>query len=180
MKFPKLVAAALLCAAVPSVGYAEEAPQIAEGAAVYGPEGNPVGVIEQVSGDTVVVKTDKHSATLQRSAFGTSDKGLSITFTQAQLNEAIEAANQAVDEKLTAALVPGAAVRSSDGVALGAVQTVSAEGPVTVDREGGAFTLARENFAIGESGLIIHLTAAQLDEAIAQAQSAEPAGEQAH
>jgi len=169
MKFPKLAAAALLAAALPTVGHAQQAqtPQIAQGAKVFDPQGAEVGTIEQVSGDTAVLNTGGQTATLQKSAFGTNEKGLTISYTKEQLNQAIAAANQATDDKLNTALVPGAALRTSDGVAVGTVKSVD-NGQVVVEREGGPIVLTRDNFAVDANGLIIRLTSQQLNEAVAK------------
>lgn len=172
MNLPKIAAALLLATTVlPAAAHAEAParPQITQGATVYDPQGGVVGTIEKVSGNTVVVNTGTNSATLDAGVFGSSDKGLSISFTQAQLNQAIEAANQASQDKLAAALVVGAPVRSKDNVPVGAVKTINADGSVVVEREAGPFTLTRQNFATDANGLIIRLTARQIDDAIAQA-----------
>lgn len=171
MKFAILAAALFLsAAALPAAAYAQAAaPTIAAGATVYGPQGNEVGKIEKVEGDLVTVNTGKHSATLQKSAFGSIDKGLAIGFTQAQLDQAIEAAAQAAADKLNAALVAGTAIVTADAVPLGAVKSVGEDGMVLIGREAGDFSLPRAAFALDGTNLKVSMTQAQIDEALAAA-----------
>ncbi|MCB2079970.1 MAG: hypothetical protein KDE55_20025, partial [Novosphingobium sp.] len=158
----------LAMASLPAAAHAQAAPALAAGATVYGPQGGEVGKIEKVDGDVVVVNTGTHTATLQKSAFGSNDKGIAIGFTQAQLNQAIEAADQAAQAKLTAALVAGAAVRTMDGVPLGVIKSVAEDGTIVVQREAGPFSLKKDQFSTDNEGVIIRLTKQQIDDALAQ------------
>ena len=78
MKFAKLVVAAslLAMAAAPVAVMAQDASsQLTVGAMVYGPQGDEVGKIEQISDGNVVVNTGNNSATLPSSSFGKGAKG---------------------------------------------------------------------------------------------------------
>lgn len=179
MKYTKLVAAALAVASLPMLAHAQEAAGVtlAAGGKVYGPQGNEVGTIEQVNGGNVIVNTGTNSATLPASSFAKGEKGPTIGFTKAQLDAAIEAAAQQAQAKLDAALVAGAAVRSIDGLPLGVIQSIDADGMVKMERESGAYFLKRDMFATDDKGLIVRAKAADINAAIAGAAgSPAPAG----
>lgn len=169
MKYTKLVAAALAIASVPAFAHAQDTASVtlSQGAKVYGPEGNEVGTIDQVSGDNVVVNTGTNSATLPASSFAQGAKGPTIGFTKAQLDAAIENAAQQAEAKVESALVAGAALRSMDGVPLGTVKSVDEAGMVVIERESGSFTLKRDMFATDANGLIVRANAADINAAIA-------------
>jgi preprotein translocase subunit YajC len=175
MKFTKIAALLLSVAAVPAVAQAQDAakPTIGAGAMIYGPQGGEVGTVEKVQGDMVVVKTDKHSATLPKGAIGTIEKGLAIGFTREQLNQAVEAAAAQAKQQLVARLVPGAAVSTSDGQPLGVIKSVDEEGNITIDREAGAFALKQDLFALNGEAVTVRMTAQQVEDALAQVASAE-------
>jgi hypothetical protein len=141
-------------------------PRIAAGATVYGPEGNAVGTIERVYGQTVVLDTGTNKATLAASAIGTGAKGLTIGFTREQLDQTVERALQAAAGRLTSALVVGAPLRSMDGLPLGTIRSIGADGTVVVARPGGDFSARREQFGTDAQGLIVRLTAQQIDHAL--------------
>ncbi|MBD3728932.1 MAG: hypothetical protein IE933_04430 [Sphingomonadales bacterium] len=62
------------------------------GAAVLSSDGQPVGTVASVDGDTVVLKAEAGPVNLKREHFGVTDKGLITLFTAAQLDDAINAA----------------------------------------------------------------------------------------
>ena len=166
LKFSHLCILSSLLVASPALADAANAPDIAPGATIYGPQGNEVGKVVSTSGDIVVVDTGKHSASLPASSFTSGAKGLAIGFTRDQLNTAVENAQQEAAARLAAALVPGSAVVSADGVAVGTVKEIDAEGIVTVERETGPYRLASTHFLHNGTGLALAITAQKLDEAI--------------
>ncbi|MGE3693023.1 MAG: hypothetical protein AB7F98_16740 [Novosphingobium sp.] len=139
------------------------------GATIYGPQGNEVGKVESVGSGYVVVNTGAHKATLAANSFGKGDKGPSITFTRDQLNSAIEAAANRAQAQLDAALIPGASLKSSDGVALGTIKSVGEDGQVILERESGPVALQKGAFSADANGLKLNMTAAALDAAVGQA-----------
>ena len=155
-----------LAFASPALAEAQNAPEIAEGATIYGPQGNEVGKVVSKTGDIVVVNTGKHSASLPVASFTSGAKGLAIGFTRDQLNAAVENAQAQAEARLAAALVPGSAVVSSDGIAVGTIKEIDAEGIVTVEREAGPYRLAKTHFIHNGTGLALAITAQKLDEAI--------------
>ena len=166
VKFFRLCVLSGLLAASPALAEAADAPAIAAGATIYGPQGNEVGKVVSRTGDLVVVDTGKHSASLPAASFTSGAKGLAIGFTRDQLDAAVENAQQQAAAKLAAALVPGSAVTSSDGVAVGTVKEIDAEGIVTVERESGTYRLAKSHFNHNGTGLTLGITAQKLEDAI--------------
>ena len=142
MKLGRLfvVAGLALAAAPPALAQSIAEAGVAVGVMVYGPQGNEVGPVENIQGDVVVINTGGNSAALAGSSFVKGPKGPVIGYTQAQLDEAVEGAKRAAQAKLDAALVPGAALRSSDGVAVGTIERIepqpdAAKVTFTVDRK---------------------------------------------
>lgn len=142
------------------------------GIMVYGPQGGEVGSIERIDGEVVVVNTGTHSAPLGSASFAKGEKGPVIGFTKAQLDAAIEAANQQAKAKLDATLVAGSALRSRDGVAVGTIKEVGEDGSVVIDGTDKTFSLKRELFGTDDQGLILLITAQQLADALGQSAAA--------
>lgn len=173
MKFLRFCVLSGLAAASPALAEAQNTPEIAAGATIYGPQGNEVGKVVSKAGEIVVVDTGKHSASLPVTSFTSGAKGLAIGFTRDQLNAAVENAQAQAEARLAAALVPGSAVVSSDGVAVGTIKDIDAEGIVTVEREAGPYRLAKTHFIHNGSGLALAITAQKLDEAIGATPAAQ-------
>lgn len=175
MKFKYLVAASLLAAAgVPASAQEQQPVELSAGTMVYGPEGNEVGTIESVDGDAVVLNTGNNMANLGRASFVQGPNGPVIGFTKAKLDEVIEkaAADAAAkrEAQLTAALVPGAALRTYDGVAIGSIESIEDDGSIIVKQANATMmALGREQFGTDDSGLIVLFTKAQLDAALGNA-----------
>jgi hypothetical protein len=82
--------------------------------------GAPVGSVTAVKGDNIQVKTDRHEALLPKSSFTLNDGKLLFGMTQAQLNAKIEESSAASQK----AIVAGATVNGSGGVAVGKIDAV--------------------------------------------------------
>lgn len=137
---------------------------LAVGTPVYDPQGGIVGKVDSVAADAVVVDTGNAKAALPKSAFSTGAAGATVTVTKAQIDAQVAAGS----EKLQAALVPGAEVRSKEGAPVGTIKEVVGD-QVVIDRASGAVSLTRTAFAEGPQGLSIGLTSAELDAAAKQA-----------
>lgn len=171
MKFTKLIAASLLAfAAVPMTVHAQAADAgVAVGATVYAADGSEVGKIDSVSDGNVVLDTGTNKAALPANSFAKGPKGLVFGMTKQQLDDAVAKASQANDAKLETALVTGAALYSSDGVQVGKIREIGADGNVVVDHDTSAFAFPKAQFTVAENGnLALHMTAAQLDAALKQ------------
>lgn len=170
MNIAKLAAAALALAATPALAAPGD---VAVGATVYGPQGNPVGQIVSVENGQAVIDTGKHKVPLALAMYGKGDKGPTITVTQDQLNGIVDQQVAAATAKRDAALIPGAAVRTADGAALGTIATIDGNN-IVIDRDGDAtkkVTLLREHFDALDAGLTARLTLAQIDAAMSTTSS---------
>ena len=171
MQFMKTVAAAtILITAASGSALAQSVAQagVVVGATVFGPQGNEVGTVERVDGEVVTVNTGKNSAALGGSSFVKGPNGPVIGFTRAQLDEAVEAAAAQASARLEAALVAGAALRSQDGIDIGLIRTINDDGSVVIEQPNRSFALQRDLFTTDDKGLVLRITALQLNNALAQ------------
>jgi preprotein translocase subunit YajC len=175
MKFTKLVAASLLAiAAAPIAAQAQDAaptqdagPDLSVGTMVYGPDGNEVGKIDQVSGGNIVVNTGNNVAALPASSFVQGKNGPVIGLTKEQLDAELDKAKAEAAAKLNAALVQGATVYGIQGVPVGTVKQITPDGKVVIAHKVGDVPLAKNQFTTTDKGLALKFTAAQLDQALA-------------
>jgi|GEM_PF-1652399 len=123
------------------------------GAPLHGINGAPAGTIKAVNADgSAVVAHELGEVPLPRDQFTTTDKGLALKFTAAQLEGALSQRAEAA-AAVAAALVPGAALVTSDGVAVGTIREIDANGNAVIDRtDGSAFALPKDQFMVDASG----------------------------
>jgi hypothetical protein len=170
-----LIAALLLGAVIaPVAASAQEVPStvseiLSVGAAVYGPDGSDVGKVESMAGGNVVIFTGANRATLPANSFGRNDKGLVISMTKEQLDSAVAAAAAKSNAALDGALVPGAEIKSSDGVAVGKVQKVDGANVIVDLAAGQAITLQKTQLVAQGTGLSLAMSAADLQAAVSAA-----------
>jgi preprotein translocase subunit YajC len=155
----------IAAAAVTLAGAAPVAAQtLAPGAAIVDTQGQPVGTVVAVAGDAATVRTDRHEIRLPLSSIRAEGNGGVIAMTQAELNAGYD---KAVAE-MAAALAPGAPIYDPAGGVTGTVGAVEGE-LVTVklpsDRE---VRLPRNAFSLGRRGLLVGVTAAQLEAQLQQ------------
>jgi hypothetical protein len=161
MKFSKLaLAAALAFAATPAAVLAQAA-DVAVGATIYGSDGEPVGTVTTVDGDTVTLDTGTHTAALPASAIGKTDKGPAVGLTKAELDDQIAQLTADQTAQLNAALIAGAAVADVDGAPLGTIKSVDDNG-VVVESPDGAFTLQTQHFSLQGDKLTAAVRAADV------------------
>lgn len=163
MKFFPLAAASVLALAGLSAP-AFAAPTV--GATVYGPDGNEVGKIEQVTGGNVVIDTGNLKAAIPADTVSDGEKGPTIGWNKADLEAAAGAANAEAGAALEAKLVGGTDVYSSDGVVLGKVNKVEGD-LVVVDLKDGATSLPKKQMAVQADKLTFLATAADVEAALA-------------
>ena len=166
MKFAKLAAATAL--ALSSLPALAAGPDLAVGSTVYGPQGGVVGTVETVADGIVTVDTGKHKAPLPAEVFGTSDKGPTITVTQAQINAMLDEQVAAAAAQRDAALIAGAVVHTVGDLMLGNVKSVEGD-DVVVEIDTGPVAMKREHFAVNANGTLIALFTMEQIEAAAQA-----------
>jgi hypothetical protein len=165
MKLPTFVAAAALAlagAATPAL--AQDG--VAVGAKIYGPDGAEVGTIERVEGPNVLIDTGSLTAALPADTLGKGENGPTIGWTRAELEAAVNAANQEAADKLAAALVEGAEVYSTDNVRLGTIATIE-DDLVVVELASGPASLPKTQIAMQADKVTFLATAAALEAAVA-------------
>lgn len=146
---------------------AAAAPNVAAGATVTDTSGAPVGTIESVSNGNAVLSTGTAKAAIPVSSFAKGANGLVIGVTKAQLEAQVAQASK--PQQITV----GMAVSGPQGAPVGKVEAVSDE-TVTVATANSKAQLPKSAFAQGQGGLVIGMTAEQLD-AAAKAAAAAPA-----
>lgn len=170
MKLKHLIVLASAVLFVPGAALAQspataaQGPALSVGTVIYDPQGGEVGKIDSMTNDAVVIDTGAHKATLPKSAFGSSAKGPTVTITKAQIDTQIAAALEKAAAELNALLVPGAEVRGKSGALVGTVKAVNGD-QVVIDRAAGPVSLTRAAFGASPQGLVISMTAAELDAA---------------
>ena len=138
---------------------AANAPNVTVGAKVSDSTGADVGTIESVSGGNAVISTGTAKASIPVSSFAQGPKGLVVGITKADLEAAVAKA-----AATPADIAVGASVSDDKGGAVGKVAAVSGD-LVTVETPNAKAQLPRTAFAQGPNGLVIAMTAAQLEQA---------------
>lgn len=143
------------------------------GTKVFDSEGAELGTVTSAHGANVVVDLGAgKQVTLPSNAFGKLEQGPTIGATKAQVVAAVDQAAAGSDAKLTAALQPGADVRSAHGAAIvGKVKLAEADA-VVLTTPTGDVKLPRKAFFVGQAGLATSFTAEQFAAATAEANSA--------
>jgi hypothetical protein len=166
MKLSPLAFAAALALAGPSIPVFAQDAGLAVGAKVFGPDGAEVGTVEKIEDGVVLVNTGNLSAGLPPEAFAKGAAGPTIGWNKAQLEAAVNAANEEAEGQLAAALVAGAEVYSSDGQLVGTIQSV-ADDMVVIERAAGPIALPKAQMAMQDDKLTFLATAADIEAAVA-------------
>lgn len=155
--------------AAPDAAAPADAGGVAVGGTVYGPDGNPVGTIEQVEGANVVLNTGTASATVPASALTPGEKGQTIGWNKAELEAAIAAEKQKSASVLDDKLIAGAEVFTVDKVAAGTIAEVKDDGMVVVNHTtAGPIQLPKAQMTVQEENVTLLTTASDLDAAVSQ------------
>jgi len=157
-------------AAAPAAGAAAPAAGagVTAGAKVFDAQGGEVGTIDTVNGGVAVVDTGTNKVGLPLASFGTGANGPVISMTKAQLDSAASQAAAQSADALKAQLTPGATVYGRSGADVGKVKSADAEF-VTVTRPKGEVKLPMSAFGKGDKGVMISMTAEELDQAMSAA-----------
>lgn len=154
--------------AAPSSAAATVAPTV--GAKVFDPQGGEVGSIEKVDAANAVVYTGTKRATLPLSAFAKNEKGLLISMSQTQLNEAVAAAEAQTTSAMDSKLVADAPIKSKDGAAVGTVQKVEGDNVTITLANGSPVTLTKQYLTVGADGnLALTMNATEFKSAVSAA-----------
>lgn len=155
------------------------AADVTAGAALRDVDGKPVGKVDSVDADGVVVDTGQYKVRVPMVSVGVDKAGLVLGTTAAKFNDIVakahaQAAASAPPAKpqprpATAAdISAGAQLRDVNGVAVGKITAVAADG-ATLDTGQTKVKLPIDAFGVDSSGLMIAITAQKLNEIIAQA-----------
>lgn len=150
------------------------------GTKVFDSNGAELGTVTSAQGANVVVDLGAgKQVTLPNNAFGKLEQGPTIGATKAQVVAAVDQAAAGSVAKLTAALQPGADVRSANGTAiLGKVKLTAADG-VVVTTPTGDVKLPRNAFFVGQAGLATSFTTDEFAAAMAEVNAAAAADDAA-
>ena len=140
---------------------------VAVGATVKDTKGGVVGTIVKVEGPNLVLKTDRHEATLPVSSFTATDDGALFGMTRDQLNAEVDKALAAAN----AQVVAGASVKGAAGAVVGTIEAVDDQFVTLKLASGASVRLPRSAVAGGPSGPVTSLTLDQLEAAAKGASS---------
>ena len=141
------------------------------GAVVRDTAGAEVGTIASVTPQAVVVSTGTNKVAIPPASFGTGANGPVLAATKAQLDAAAEQAAAAAKADLIASLVPGAEVRGTGGTVLGKVKATEGD-IVIVETAKGEVKVPAIGFTKGATGVVLGMSAADFDAAVAAAKPA--------
>lgn len=169
MKSAKLALFATLLATTPAMAIAQDV-----GATIYGNDGNPVGTVEQVTDQVILIDTGKHKAPVPVSLIFEGETGPAVNATKEQVDSMMDQQVAAANAKRDAALVTGAAVLSINGNPAGTLGKVDLVADViTLDSPDGPILLKKEYFAVNPQGQLMALVTR---EQIASAAASRKAG----
>ena len=114
-------------------------------------KGGAVGTVTGVTGDLVVVKTDRHEVSLPKASFTVDQGKLLFGMTQAELNAATE--KSLADA--AAALVVGAPVKGTDGATVGTIDAIDAEFATIKLASGKLVRIPRSGLGASADGAVI-------------------------
>lgn len=144
-------------APAPATAPATAPVNVTVGATVVDTANAPVGTIEAVANGAATISTGTTKAALPLTAFAQGPNGLVIAMTRADLEAAVASAKPAE-------IAVGATVSGPQGGKVGTVESVSGD-LVTVATATTKVQLPKKAFAQGPDGLVIGMTAEQLDAA---------------
>jgi preprotein translocase subunit YajC len=140
---------------------APAAAAIVAGAVVKDTKGGVVGTIVRVEGGQLVLKTDRHEATLPVASFTATDEGALFAMTRDELNAEVDKALAAAN----AQIVVGATVKGSAGATVGTIEAVDDQFVTLKLTSGTSIRLPRNAIAGSPNGPVTGLTAEQIEAA---------------
>jgi len=167
MKYLVLALAGSAGLALPAFAQATQTPApaataapaaVTAGATVVDTTGAPVGTIESVSGANAVLSTGTAKASIPVASFAKGPNGLVVGITKSDLEAKVAAATKPAE------IAAGMAVSGPGGAPVGKVDSVSGD-LVTVATANTKAQLPKTAFAQGPNGLVIGMTAEQIDAA---------------
>ena len=145
--------------------------KVVTGATVSDTKGGTVGTIDSVDGEFAILDTGTNKVRLPMTSFAAGTSGPVIAMTKAEVDAAAGGAAEADKAALTAMLTAGAKVSDTQGGPVGTIEANDGQF-ITVATAKNKVKLPVAAFGKGASGVVIGMTAAQLDSA---AKAAAPA-----
>jgi preprotein translocase subunit YajC len=142
--------------------------EVTPGMQVVDPNGGTVGMVTAVKDDVLILKTDRYEVQLPLTSFTAHEGKLMFGMTAAQLNAETEQAMAAA----SAAVVAGADVYGSDGALAGQIEAIEEELVTIKLTSGEVVRLPRAGVTGSEMGAQLGVTAEELKQLAAQANSA--------
>lgn len=148
-----------MAAILPAAPAIAQAGGISVGMQVVDVSGGAVGTVTAMKGDVLTVKTDRYEVALPTNSFTPNEGKLLFGMTQAALN----AATEKTLAEANAALVVGATVKGSGGTRVGILEAIDAD-LATIKLDSGRLVQMPRSGIVGSAdGVIIGLTAEQLE-----------------
>jgi len=151
--------------AAPTPPAAQSTPSVTVGATVNDTSGAQVGTVDQVNGDVVIVNTGTNKVGVPLRSFANGPTGLLLGLTKAELDAAAQQSAAQSKAQLQSLLVAGTPVHGTGGTVLGTVKAADDQN-VTVTTDKGEVRLPTSGFAARPEGLVVGITAAQLEAAV--------------
>ena len=139
------------------------------GAVVKDPQGGEVGTIASVEGGQVVLRTDRHQASIPASAITAGPNGLVINITRDALNTRLDQMLAQAQQAITV----GAVVHDREGAVVGPIEAVE-EQTVTIRVGERQVQIRKAAVGSGPGGLVIGTTLAELQAQLAAPPAPQP------
>ncbi|KPF64254.1 hypothetical protein, partial [Porphyrobacter sp. AAP60] len=154
---------AFLVFAAPS--WAAGDPPLAAGERVLGADGEPVGTIDEVQGEAVLLNTGTAVALITARSLLRSGDTLEISATKEELVEMVEEQQRKEAARRDEYIAAGRLVRSVDSQPIGRIVAIEDQvNSVVILRNEGVIALRRDHFAVVDDKLVALFTRRQIDE----------------
>ena len=154
--------ALLVCAASSS---AADEPQLTLGEAVVGVDGKPVGTVEEVQDEAVVLNTGTAVALVTARSLVRSGDALKINATKEEITRMVEEQRREEAARRDEYIAARRLVRSVDNKPVGRIVVIEDEvNSVVILRNEGIIALNRDHFAVIEDKLVALFTRRQIDD----------------
>jgi hypothetical protein len=149
----RLVLLAGALAVTPAAAVAQDV-----GTTIYGSDGKPVGTVVEINPQVVVIDTGRHKAPVPLSMVYEGRKGKSVNASRALVDSMMEERIAQANAERDAKLVPGTAVVSAGGRAVGTISAADlAADAIILDSAEGLLRFKKEHFAVTTQGQLMVL-----------------------
>jgi hypothetical protein len=149
----RLVLLAGTLAVTPAAAFAQDV-----GTTIYGSDGKPVGTVVEVNPQVVVIDTGRHKAPVPLSMVYEGRNGKSVNASRALVDSMMEERIAEANAERDAKLVPGAAVVSAGGRAVGTISAADlARDAIILNSADGPLRFRKEHFAVTTQGQLMVL-----------------------